>query len=648
VEPAGKKAGIPVPLRVLILEDQADDAELILRELRRAGFEPVWKRADSEAGFLTLLEEPFEVILADYNMPGFDALRALHVLRERDIDIPSIVVTGSVTEEMAVECIRRGAADYLLKDRLARLAPAVKFAMEQKKLRDEKRRAEKALRESEQRFRRLAENAPDIIYRYRVHPERGFEYVSPAATGITGHTPDEFYADPDLALKLVHPDDRGRLEGFPRAGEGLTQPVVVRVRRKDGSIVWVEQRNVAVHDESGALIAIEGIARDITERKRAEEEIQRQREALLQHEKLAAMGSLLAGVAHEMNNPLSIVMCQTALLGQKMEDPGLVEGFERITQGAERCARIVRNFLALARQRPPERERVALNQVVEEAVELLSYPLGVDGVDVVVALDPDLPLLWADPHQLHQVVVNLVSNAHQAMRQGSAPRRITLSTRAEPARGRVSLRVADSGPGIPPEIRSRIFEPFFTTKPPGEGTGLGLSLCHGIVDSHGGAITVESQPGQGAVFAIELPVEAPTRAEPTAPTAEEQSPVAAKAILIVDDEPVVGMVLADLLSGDGHRPDTAANGAVALEKLQADSYDLVLSDLRMPVLDGPGLYREIERRHPEMVRRFVFMTGDTLSAGTREFLERTGAPSLNKPFSLDEVRRVIQRTLSAA
>ncbi len=365
----------------------------------------------------------------------------------------------------------------------------------------------------------------------------------------------------------------------------------------------------------------------------------------LQAEKVSAMGQLLAGVAHELSNPLSVIIGQAALVRRAVEGGPLTARAEQIAQAAERCAFIVRNFLALARQRPPERQQVWLNQVVQEAVELLGYQLRVDDVEVSLNLADDLPGLWADPHQLHQVVVNLITNAHQAMRRTPTPRRLTLSTRHDSARRRVSLKVADTGPGIPPEIVTRIFEPFFTTKPPEQGTGLGLSLCHGIVEGHGGTIRVESQPQHGAIFVVELPVEAQPTVEPEA--LEARPVILGKTILVVDDESEVAAVLADVLSVEGHEVETAANGVVALHKLRERIYDLIISDLRMPELDGPGLYRELERRHPELCRRVIFLTGDSLNPEIREFLEQTRVLCLSKPLMPEEIRRVVQQVLPA-
>ena len=279
------------------------------------------------------------------------------------------------------------------------------------------------------------------------------------------------------------------------------------------------------------------------------EQLVRERtEQFLQSEKLATMGSLLAGVAHELNNPLAVVMGQTHLLREVAHDDALRQRAEKIGSAAERCGRIVKNFLALARQRPPERGDVSLNGVVQEAVELLAYELRTDNIEVVFDLADDLAVLWADAHQLHQVIVNLVANAHQAMRRTAAPRRIRLTTRRDRARARVQLEIADTGPGIPHDIQARIFEPFFTTKPPGQGTGLGLSLCRGIIEEHGGTLGVESEPGHGATFRIELPLLTRPASAPEA-VSQPLAPleIAPKRILVVDDEPGVAGVLAEAL-----------------------------------------------------------------------------------------------------
>ena len=345
----------------------------------------------------------------------------------------------------------------------------------------------------------------------------------------------------------------------------------------------------------------------------------------------------------EKNNPLAVVMGQAHLLRGRATDRSLIERADRITAAADRCARIVRNFLALARQRPPERMDVRLDQVVQEAVELLAYDLRTSNVQLVLELAGDLPVVWADAHQLHQVVVNLLANAHQAMRHMDAGRRITIRTRLE--RERLLLEVIDTGPGIPAEIQSRIFEPFFTTKPQGEGTGLGLSLCKRMLDEHEGTITAESEVGRGTTFRIELPVVPRPTASLAAGECEPLPSIAGKAILIVDDEPDLAATLAEALERDGHQVEVAAHGTMALEMLERRAFDLILSDTKMPILDGERFYAEIEQRFPSLRHRIVFVTGDILSREKREFLERTGAPHILKPFDLREVRQVVHRML---
>jgi PAS domain S-box-containing protein len=378
--------------------------------------------------------------------------------------------------------------------------------------------------------------------------------------------------------------------------------------------------------------------RDVTERTQSEQ-------ALRQTEKLAAMGSLLAGVAHELNNPLSVILGQAELLRRTAGSGPLAQKADQIAQAAGRCASIVGNFLALARQRPPERRRVALNEIVREALDIVAYPLRMDGVDVVVDLDPELPILVGDPHQLHQVVLNLVTNAQDAMRGMEGPKMMVVSTSFDRATRRVRVEVSDTGPGIPGEVRPRLFEPFFTTKPQGQGTGLGLPLCQGIVENHGGTIEAESEEGKGALFRVLLPLELKRDAELETAAGADQGK--GGKILVVDDEAHVAAVLAEMLAVDGHRIDVAQNGALALDRLRQGTYDLVLSDIRMPELDGLGLYQEVRRLHPEMSRRFVFLTGDRLSAETGRFLATAGAPSLAKPFHLDEVLSVVRRMLQA-
>ena len=391
-------------------------------------------------------------------------------------------------------------------------------------------------------------------------------------------------------------------------------------------------RAVRVHEQSTELTQAEAI-------------LQHQQEMLAQSEKLAAMSSLLASMAHELNNPLAVIMMQSELLLEETTDMPLVERATHINDAAERCVRIVRNFLMLARQSSPERTQVQMNLVVVEALQLCAYALRLDNIDVSQQLADDLPALWADAQQLCQVVVNLLLNAHYALRETPTPRRLTLITRFDPAHHQIILHVADTGPGIPPEIQTRLFEPFFTTKPPGVGTGLGLSLCQRIIADHGGTCSVDSRLGAGAIFRVTLPVTAapvtrPDNTEPAVPP-----PITGKELLVIDDEVAAVRAMVSVFHRDGHAVDTAANGWQALTKLQERSYDLLVCDLHMPELDGSGLYRALAQTYPHLLPRLIFLTGDTLSPEARAFLAASGAPYLAKPCRAMELRQVVQYTL---
>lgn len=405
----------------------------------------------------------------------------------------------------------------------------------------------------------------------------------------------------------------------------------VRVTRFDGS----EGRRIVV------------VFENITEVKRAEESMRRQQEVLYQSERLASMGALLASVAHELNNPLAVVQMQLDLLAEELHDSFLQSQVAELQQVTERCIRIVQNFLTLARRNPPQRTPVQLNAVVEAALQLLAHALHLDNVVVHQELANDLPLIGADASQLQQVVVNLLLNAQQALHDTSGPRHVRLATCYDAARECVTLEVADSGPGIPTPLQSRIFEPFFTTKPVGVGTGLGLSVCQGIVESHGGTIRVASQPGHGAVFCVDLPVEDVPAPEILQPEVTLSPPTTPTSILIVDDEIGIARGLARLLRRDGHHVDTASNGRQALALLQAQDYDLILCDLRMPELDGPGLYYAVASSQPHLLQHFIFLTGDTLSPEAEAFLEHVGVPRLIKPFGAAEGRHAVRQALYA-
>jgi two-component system NtrC family sensor kinase len=328
-------------------------------------------------------------------------------------------------------------------------------------------------------------------------------------------------------------------------------------QRKDESPVELEIHGIPVQYRATPHMLT--IARDITDKKRASEELIRQRELLHQREKLAALGSLLAGVAHELNNPLSVVVARAAILEER-DDPGTRDAASKIRAAAERCARIVRTFLAMARQQQPERVSVAISEVVTAALDITGYALRTSGIEVVLDLAEPVPPVLADADQLHQVFMNLIINAQQALQDQPLPRKLSLTSRFDAGANAIRIIVADNGPGIPEAVRKRIFEPYFTTKPLGSGTGVGLAVCLGIVEAHGGTLTVESGEGSGTVFTIVLPA-----GSVEGSVAEESKPAKARAgqrsALVVDDEVEVRETLAEILTSAGHRVVTAASGA---------------------------------------------------------------------------------------
>jgi signal transduction histidine kinase len=381
------------------------------------------------------------------------------------------------------------------------------------------------------------------------------------------------------------------------------------------------------------------IAEDISEKKRSAEELERQRDALHQREKLAALGSLLAGVAHELNNPLSVVVARAVLL-EEQGDAKTKAAALKIRSAAERCARIVRTFLAMARQQRPERGPVAVNEVVKEALDITSYATRTSGVEVELDLAQGIPPILADADQLHQVLLNLIINAQQSLQEQPPPRRIRITSCYDYIYDTVHITVADNGPGVPAHLRARVFEPYFTTKPTGIGTGVGLAVSLGIVEAHGGTLTVACPTEGGAVFTITLPVGVVDATKAVTVPPQKAIPTQ-RSILVVDDEPEIRDALAEILKGAQHRVVTASSGREALERMAAETFDVILTDIRMPDLDGRALYEEIERRWRAQCSRVVFVTGDTLASALREFVSESGRPVIEKPFLPSEVRRIV-------
>jgi PAS domain S-box-containing protein len=649
-------------------------------------------------------------------------------------------------------CVEEREWEKLEVDLLWAAAGAIALAMEQ-------RQSARALRERELRFRRIAENASDVLYRYQLAGTRSFAFVSGVVTKNLGFTPEEHYRDPELWHRQMHPEDREVLEQLLAEPEKQDSPVVVRFTRRDGRTVWLQHVVTPVMDASGLCVAVEGIARDITERRQFEEALKlseasfrillegvpdpaaiqrdghivyvnsalvsslgfsrpqelmgrRLREFLLDEpstptpegsvalvtgerrlmrrdgkvrvaefaslpllfdgepavvsiardvteqrqlqsrlslaDRMASMGTLAAGIAHEINNPLAFVISNLGFLSDELRrSPVLAQGPEEwrsvlneAREGAERVRQIVRQLKAFSRPDEERVEPVDVHAVLDSAVMLAANEIK-HRARLRREYGP-VPRVMGNEGRLCQVFLNLAVNAAQAIPEGAAEKNeIRLVTRGG-ADGRVVVEVQDTGSGIPREALGRIFDPFYTTKPVGVGTGLGLSICHGIITSLGGDISVESEVGQGTTVRVVLPAaEEGARVEKPAAAPEVAPPTRRGRVLIVDDEPAVGRSLRRILRE--HDVELATSGRQALERLTTDGrFHVILCDVMMPDLGGKDLYEAIQQGGSGLEQRFVFVSGGAFTPGAREFLARVPNPTLEKPFDEAAVKRVVR------
>jgi len=371
---------------------------------------------------------------------------------------------------------------------------------------------------------------------------------------------------------------------------------------------------------------------DITETKKLES-------LLVQSEKLSALGQLVSGVAHELNNPLSSIMGMSKLLLQEIEVKKYQRDLEIIQTEAYRCHKIVDNLLTFARKHAPEKTWTNIHDVINSVLELRFFQFTKDNIQIDKEFASRIPRLYIDFHQLQQVFLNILTNAHHELVEKTGERRITIRTKAES--GKAIISISDNGRGISPAIVTKIFDPFFTTKDPGRGTGLGLSICSGIVDNHDGKITVENLPDSGACFQIELPIHRKSRIARQQASQPDESPLPTKRILVIDDEPVIIEILHRFLSREGHVVDVAPNGAAALKQMKTNDYEVIISDMKMPGISGEMLYDLVGKTAPDLQQRMIFTTGDSDSEEIIQFLSNHQCNYLSKPFSFEQLKEAI-------
>ena len=434
---------------------------------------------------------------------------------------------------------------------------------------------------------------------------------------------------------------------LPLRGEGVTLGVNPHLKLMFGfppevdEPIWVEVNAHLAASGAPAPARIGALLRDVSERRKMEDHGRGVYHELLQYEKLAALGQTVSGVAHELNNPLATILTWSERLAGRSVDALTRRGIATILSESERAAKIVRNLLTFSRKHHTTRGMVDLNLVVRETLSLRTYDQRVSNITTIDALATGLPQVFADAHQLKQVLLNLVINAEQAMLSASGRGTLIVRTWHEASGGCVVLEINDDGPGIPDDVRPRIFDAFFTTKSAGTGTGLGLTVAGRIVEDHGGKLDMESTPGHGASFYVRLPTAAGLP-RPPASSAPRAQPVVGRgsAVLLVEAEPALAEAVRDALKDAGFLVDRAADGQTALEQARTRTYDLVICDLKMPRLDGQAFYRAVAGTVPSLARRIVFVTGDVVTADAEAFLEESGCRCLRKPFRLADLLQV--------
>ena len=638
-----------VPLRLLLVEDSENDALLLVRELTRAGFEPVVERVETAVAMQAALDrQGWDIVLGDYSMPQFGGAAALALLREGGLDVPFIIVSGTIGEERAVAAMKAGASDYVPKDKLKRLVPVIERELREAAGRRERRRAEAALREAEAGYSTLVEQAPVGIY--RSNPAGRFLSANRALARILGYDSPAELLGLDMTRDVyADPAERQRLLDRDSYTEREYDEVEATWKRKDGRRLTVQLSVRAVRDGSGGVEYYETFVRDVTEQRRLEGQ-------LLQAQKMEAVGRLAGGVAHDFNNLLTVILSYSDLLLEDLppEIPDRADVAE-IRKAAVAASSLTRQLLAFSRQQVLEPRVLDVNTVVASTEKLLTRLLGED-VSLTTTLAAALGAVKVDPGQLEQIIMNLAVNARDAMPRGG---RLSIETAnvemdesyvhghplARPGHY-VMLAVSDTGTGMDAATQARIFEPFFTTKEAGKGTGLGLATVYGIVRQSSGFIWVYSEPGHGTSFKIYLP----RVDEPVSPAGAPAPQVVggSETVLVVEDVAAVRAVTRQMLERQGYCVLEAANGATALSlaRQHHSAIHLLVTDVVMPEVSGRELADQLVQLRPDM--KVLFMSGYTDDAVVRHGILQEGIAYLQKPFTPDTLARKVRAVLDGS
>jgi two-component system, cell cycle sensor histidine kinase and response regulator CckA len=635
------------PIRVLFVEDDPSDALLVERELKLSGLTTIAHRVATEPDYLQAIDPTVDVILADFSMPGFGAVRALDLLKASGLDIPFIVVSGSIGEEMAVRILQSGASDYLLKDRLARLGQAVTRAIEERRVRLEKRAVAAELQQTEGRMRFALDASRVGVWEADLHT--GNVVWSEILESLHGLEPGEFGGTFDAFLAQVHPDDRQHVRETVQQTSGTHDSnILYRCVWRDGSTHWISGRGRTFFDADGRPVRAAGIGLDVTERRALEEQYR-------QAQKMEAVGLLAGGVAHDFNNLLTAIQGYCALLAESIgENSAHQADLREIREAADRATSLTRQLLAFSRRQTLEPRVLDLQVSVDALAPMLRRLIGED-VEILIR-GVSQGRVRADPGQVEQVILNLALNARDAMPTGG---RLALDISdavideayvmrhpdATPG-PYVTLSVTDNGIGMDASTAARVFEPFFTTKAQGRGTGLGLSTVYGIVKQSGGHISLQSELGTGTTFRVYLPrVDDPvdTIARPQMPAVVH----GAETVLVAEDEAGVRRLVQRVLEQHGYRVLAVSTPHDAIEMARgfANPIHLLLSDVVLPHMSGRALAEHIRDIRTDI--RVLYTSGYTDNTISQLGVLEPGTPFIQKPFTPDALVRKVREVLDA-